>query len=319
MDNQILTEAQIKRYAEVWPLAGNVSQAIYTATRSVISPAVEAADLAHPGLFYLLLTAQTFEPEPISAEIIGRRNPYTALQIWDQRLAALVDRQLLARDGAQAYRLTEAGRAILRRITEMFYTELGKIEPALHTSISADGINTLAWYLGRIVKMALDAPIDTSSIRHTHSAAPGVDAPALAHIDQALDDLNAFRDDAHMAAWRPHDISGQAWELFTCLWRGEVQNADEMAEKGAQRGHSLEAYRAALNDLIQRGWIEPSGENHYQATGPGGQLRQEAESVTERNFFAAWAILNEEEANDLRDLLTRLEISLKPMTEAVPA
>lgn len=317
MDNQTLTEAQIKLYAEVWPLVGNVSQAIYTATRSVIAPAIEAVDLARPGLFYLLLTAQTFEPDPISAEIICRRYPYAAPQIWDQRMVALVDKQLLASAGDQAYRLTEAGRTILRQITEMFYNQLGKIEPSLHTSITADEINTLARYLGRIVKAALSAPIDTSSIRHIHNAAPPPDAPTLAHIDQALDDLNAFRDDAHMAAWRPHNISGHAWELFTFIWRGEVKNANEMAEKAAPRGHSLEAYQAALNDLVQRGWIEPAGENTYRATETGQQLRQAAEDATDRYFFAPWIALNEAETNELHNLLTRLEISLKQMTEAV--
>jgi DNA-binding PadR family transcriptional regulator len=317
MDNRTLTEAQIKLYAKVWPLAGNVSQAIYTATRSVISPAIEAADLAQPGLFYLLLTAQTFEPDPISAEIICRRYPYAAPQIWDQRMVALVDRQLLARDGDHTYRLTEAGRAILSRIAEMFYNQLGQIEQSLRTSIPAARINTLFGYLGRIVKAALSAPIDTSSLRHIHSAAPSVDAPTLAHIDQALDDLNAFRDDAHLAAWRPHNISGHAWELFTFLWRGEVKNANEMAEKAAQRGHSLEAYQAGLNDLLQRGWIEPAGENTYRVTETGKQVRQAAEDATDRYFFTPWLVLNEAETNELHDLLTRLEISLKQLTEAV--
>jgi len=163
----------------------------------------------------------------------------------------------------------------------------------------------------------LSAPIDTSSLRHIHRAAPGVDAPTLAHIDQALDDLNAFRDDAHLAAWRPHNISGHAWELFTFLWRGEVKNANEMVEKAAQRGHSLEAYQAGLNDLLQRGWIEPAGENTYRVTETGKQLRQAAEDATDRYFFTPWLVLNEAETNELHDLLTRLEISLKQLAEAV--
>ncbi|MDY7042442.1 MAG: MarR family winged helix-turn-helix transcriptional regulator, partial [Chloroflexota bacterium] len=144
---------------------------------------------------------------------------------------------------------------------------------------------------------------------------PGENASGAARTDQYLTDLYCFRDDAHLAAWRRHDVSGHIWEALTFLWRGDARTAEELAEKLPRRGHSVEAYTEALDDLAGRGWIEETPDG-YQSTAQGRALRQEAEDATDRYFFAPWACLNDAEKIQLHTLLTRLRDNLQKMAES---
>ena len=170
--------------------------------------------------------------------------------------------------------------------------------------------------LNRIVEASLDAPEpdDKWRISKTHQAHPSQEYAPLARIDQRMDDLNAFRDDVHIAAWRPYDVSAHVWEALTLVWRGDAHTAEELAERPF-RGHSVEAYAEALADLANRGWVEQTPDG-YQVTDKGRTLRQQAEEVTDRYFFAPWACLSNVEKIQLHDLMTRLRNKLQEMTES---
>jgi hypothetical protein len=114
-------------------------------------------------------------------------------------------------------------------------------------------------------------------------------------------------------------VTGEAWELFTCLWRGEVKSLDEAAEKLAFRGHPRETYQSALGDLIGRGWVRATGEGAYEVTDAGRQVREAAEAATDRNFYTPWQVLDASEVKDLSHLLAQLKTALTQITEAVPA
>ena len=230
----------------------------------------------------------------------------------------LAERQLLEVQGDGSYRLAPGGRAIATRLLKEFYAGLAGIEKSLEPVYPAAEINRLASLLNQIVTACFKAPIDRSGLNDSHGLAPNGEAATLARIDQALDDLNAFRDDAHLAAWKSLGVTGQAWELFTLLWRGEVKNAAEMAEKAASHGHSHEASQSALGDLIGRGWVRAAGEDAFEVTEAGRKTREEAEVVTDRNFYTPWLVLSAADANDMRDLLTRLKMALAQTAEVVP-
>jgi hypothetical protein len=145
---------------------------------------------------------------------------------------------------------------------------------------------------------------------------PSQEYASLAQIDQCLDYLNAFRDDAHLAAWQPYGVSGHAWEAFTFVWRGDAHTAAELAEKLPRRGHSAPAYAEALSDLAGRGWVEETSDGYaYRITEKGRTLRQQAEEATDRYFFAPWTSLNNVEIAQLHTLLTRLRDSLQTAAE----
>ncbi len=237
-------------------------------------------------------------------------------------MITLAERQLLEAQGG-SYRLTPGGRALITRLLKEFYAGLAGIEKSIEPVFSAAEVDRLAALLNEIVTACFSAPIDRLSLTDSHGLAPNGAASGaattLARIDQALDDLNAFRDDAHLAAWRPLQVAGEAWELFTFLWRGEVKNADEMVAKAAFRGHSREAYQSALGDLIGRGWVRAAGETAFEVTAAGRQVRDETEAATDTYFYTPWQVLDETEVKDLSELLTRLKTAVAPIAEAVPA
>jgi hypothetical protein len=127
-------------------------------------------------------------------------------------------------------------------------------------------------------------------------------------------DVLSFRDDAHVAAWRPYGADGQVWEAFTYVWRGDASTAAELAEKLPYRHYDEDAYAAALQELVARGWIAQEGEG-FIATEEGKRLRQEAEDATDRYFDAAWAGLGEAEIKELKGLLERMAEALQPPEE----
>ena len=297
-------------------LAGELSGAIYQVTRPVMEPLMEALGLAERGLGFSLIQAGYFDPEPISVARVRRRAPYGTVDSWEGRFVKLTAKGHLLASGSGDYQLTEAGKQTLNRLLDSFRDCLAAVE----LDVDRD---RLAALLGRVVDACLDAPDPPGawSLRHVHNLAPGDEAPALAKIDQYLDDLNAFRDDAHLASFAAYDISGHGWELFTLLWQDEVRTAAEMVERAAFRGHDQAAYAAALDDLAARGWVTINSEGLAELTVAGIEVRESAEKKTDRYFFLPWLVLNQAESEELQLLMAsakeQLEQRVQP--EPVPA
>ncbi len=313
--NELAADEAIKTRNDLWPLAGEISGSIYKLTRPVIDPLFAEMELAERGLVFMLLQAANFDPAPVSSKAIHRRYPYAVVSNWAEPLAKLAKKGLLAADGDGDYYLTDNGRSALTRFLDTFRNHLGAVE----TDLDLDRLVTL---LNRIVNACLNAPEPpgTVAITLSHKLMPAENASALAKIDQFLDDLNAFRDDAHLATFAPHDISGHGWELFTYLWRGDAANAAEMAEKAGFRGHDEAAYTAVLDDLVTRGWVMADGD-HFVPTTAGKEIREAAEVRTDRYFHLPWTALSLAETEELRTLMTGLNEQLAQLAEAtaVPA
>lgn len=151
-------------------------------------------------------------------------------------------------------------------------------------------------------------------LANSHRFHPDTTYGPLAKIDQHLDDLNAFRDDAHLAAWQPYEIDGRSWEAFTLVWEGKAQTAEDLAEKLPNRGYSAGDYAGSLAELVERGWLAPAN-GGYRLTEEGQQLRQAAEEATNHYFYTPWAILDENEQVQLRNLLIQLKLKVEQLAE----
>ena len=136
----------------------------------------------------------------------------------------------------------------------------------------------------------------------------------MVQVRRRLLDLLGFRDDVHIAAWQPYGVSGQVWEAFTYVWRGEAGTAAELAETLPYRNYNEAAYVAALEELVSLGWIAEA-EGKYIATEEGKVLRQQAEDATDRYFDAAWSGVSEAEVEEVRGLLEGLAEAVKPPEE----
>jgi len=301
---------------EIRDLLTEVSQAIFALTRSTADPIMESINAGQPGAVFALMSATGVAPKSISAADMNRRNPYSDIEVQAKPLAVAAGLGYLSATGDGAYRLTDSGKDALNRLIVAFHQRLGELESVLASAISIDDLTNTANDLMHLADACRTSAIDTWGTQMSHALASKKPVVALAHIDQAIDDLTAFRDDAHLAAWRPYHISAPAWEMFTFLWRGEVKNAVEFAEKAERRGHTPEVYATALAELINRGWVEAAGDNASALTVAGREIRETAEVETDRLYYAPWAVLSDAQLASLKERLTRLKAAL---AEPVPA
>ena len=127
--------------------------------------------------------------------------------------------------------------------------------------------------------------------------------------------LSAYRDDSHIAAWQALGMKGHAWDIFTRLWQGaSPASAEQLFEKVAYRGISVELVVQDIQNLSERGWIEAK-DGLFQLTAEGKRIREETEALTNRYFFAPWSCLSEVEMEDLTKLATQLRAGLSSSSQ----
>ncbi|HLA05806.1 MAG TPA: hypothetical protein VJ022_00055, partial [Anaerolineales bacterium] len=80
------------------------------------------------------------------------------------------------------------------------------------------------------------------------------------------------------------------------------------------RGITREEYAQFLQELTERGWVEENAGVH-QMTAEGKRIREVAEALTDRYFFAPWGGLSESELEDLMNLATQLRDGLRSSSE----
>ena len=252
-----------------------------------------------------LQMALAAEPEPLDQARVLRRTPYQSPEAAAALLRGLSDKGLLLPvDGG--YRLSDAGHAALDEMQAMLLETLGR-------QTTFEGAERLATLLRRQVDAALRSGIDAYALAGSRRLDPGDSAPVWARIRRYLGDLASFRDDAHIAAWLPYDVTGPQWEAFSHVWGRRVwgdpvRTAEEAAEKLGFRGFDATAMAAGLDALVARGWLEADGDA-YRLSSRGLQIRKAAEEATEQHFFGPWD-LSPAEVEELTGLLKAAKAAL---------
>ncbi len=254
----------------------------------------------------MLLAAFAHDPKAVTPAYLRVRDPYTAIEVYQARLATAAEKGGLVEEKPGVYRLTEVGRAKTQRFIEEARAAMAEADPLP----PADG-ERLAHLLGRLVQAALDTPPPPEpwAIGIGYRLMP-VLTPPLPYSEQAISCLHGYRDDAHLAAWRPSGLSAPALESLTFLWRGEADSLDTLVERLAHRGHSRRVYAEALVELRQRGLVE-GPDDAPRLTEAGQRFRDRVEADTDRLFFAPWGCPDEAEKGEVAHLLTRLRDGLK--------
>jgi Helix-turn-helix family len=294
--------------AAVWHETMETLEALGVLYFPDMEQAAAQAGLPTPEWNGWLLAALMFEPKPLSARLLRTRAPYTSARLFDERLTNAARKGFLTPVGGAGYeyRLTQLGRRAAESVNSAMYAKMATLQP-----IPPNDLERLASLLHRLVVSCLAAPEPPGKwyILHYRRMDPGEDASVVARIDQYGGDLAAYRDDAHLASWKPHDIEGHAWEAFTCLWRRESRTLDELYQKLEHRCYTRDEYGQALKDLMQRGWVmEDTGK--YQISVPGRKIRRAAEKLTDQYFYAPWSCLSQVETQDLRNSLMLLRAGL---------
>lgn len=256
---------------------------------------------------WFLIQAAEFAPRPLTVADLRVRDIYASERIVAALLELMASEQWFDRSAAGEYHLTTAGRAVLAQLRERQHQLIAAIVPPPEAQVER-----LAALLGRVIEASLASAPGPWCLTHSRNRAPAADAPPLVQIFQYIEDLNAFRDDAHMAAWRSYDVSGYVWEAFTSVFTGQADTADTLFNQLAYRGYSRVEYAAALEELAGRGWIERSGEaDGYGVTAAGRAIQAAAEQRTNSSFYAPWSCLDQAESSEIYTLLMRLHDTYK--------
>lgn len=273
--------------------------AAYRALADIYAPVIEKCSQEY-GLsiraIFILLTAPTFEPKAVSAELLNIRSPYTAPEYYSSILQELAHLGVLYPENEGQYRITKRGLEIIKKSLAAIYRAMGEIQsfPLVKQMDLASRLKILADHC-----LAAPDPPGTWCIRHVRRMDPGTRVPMMARIDQFLSELQAFRDDAHLAAWRGIESNGHAWDILTQMWREGKSNPEKIFQALARRGYSHEQSRRAVELLLRRGWITREGES-LQITSFGSEIRQNAEIATERYFHAPFARIS---ANEMKQTI----------------
>ena len=168
-------------------------------------------------------------------------------------------------------------------------------------------------YGRRLSEASLAAPEPPSKFgasNYFKNMHPSQDEKMLRFFIHYFGTLDKYRGNAHLATWKHYNIEGNRWEVLTYIWKGEFNTLDKLSEELMFRGITRDEYAQILQELVARGWIEEmSGE--YNMTAEGKRIREEAEALTDKYFFAPWSCLSEKELEELSDLTSQLGEGLK--------
>jgi DNA-binding MarR family transcriptional regulator len=198
--------------------------------------------------------------------------------------------------------LTDEGREVVEGIYELGDRLYAKIKALTGPEMSR--LLSLSDRVLRTIKKLPD-PAERPAFELSLLFDRGVDTPPIVQVRQRILVLLAFREDAHVAAWRPYEPDGQLWEALTLIWRERASDAAELAEQLPHRNYAKSDYVSALEKLSARGWITVRG-GRFVIQEQAARMRQEVEEVTDRTFAAAFADLNPAEMREFRELMGKL-------------
>ncbi|MCB8945058.1 MAG: hypothetical protein H6658_15030 [Ardenticatenaceae bacterium] len=308
--NNCLREAGMH---QIWQLANGALGTAAPLYTDKTAPVLAAKGLNKPGYFFTIWQGLGLEPHPISAANFARRFPYIAPQVHATRLQNLLDDGLIgAGENEGDYVLTTKGREAYTAVDTLFTAELSQLE-----ILPANGLEQLVEVIGGVAERSAGEAgagdrWSIQAMRRMHRP----DAPPQVRLDEYLDDLNAFRDDAHLAACAAQapGLSGPALEAFTFLWRDGLNTGAALQERLAFRGYDAAAYEAALRELVAEAWAtEEAG--LFAITEAGRTVREAIERQTDKIFFAPWAELSNAQLGQLLRQLRQLRQNLQAMVD----
>jgi hypothetical protein len=255
---------------------------------------------------WYLVQAVEFDPEPLTCENIRVRDTYACERVVAALLELMASEDWLDRDDHGRFFLTETGRLTFQRRREKLLAAIEQTSLLSEVKLAR---------VAQLVQCIIDASLASATppgvwcLIHSRNRAPKDDTSLLTQLIQFFDDINAFRDDCHMAAWQQLNVEGYVWEAFSLVQRGEAHTADVVFAQLMHRGYSRIEYQVALSIAARRGWIEEESDTpgSYRITRGGQVLWQQVEEMTDQYFYEPWSCLADGEAAELCALLTEIK------------
>lgn len=234
--------------------------------------------------------------------------PYDSERAFHESLSIAAQNGYLTFDGI-AYRATEKGEETNRKEMQVVTDIVAPLEPMPQAELKR-----LVDYLIRLCESTTAAPEPPSHFCQAHyqnykRTFPS-NAPLMQQFVHYYKEQDFYRTDAHVAAWQIHKIAGNCWEAFTVVWSGEADTLDKFFEEHSDRGFTRDEYAQAFQELVDRGWLEENA-GVFRLTDEGKRIRDDAEALTDKYFFAPWGCLSESELEELSSLASQLRDKLK--------
>lgn len=249
-----------------------------------------------------------FPDETISSAQWMRIFPYGIPQTITGRLASATEGGYLVADG-DGFRSAEKGKAAAHQGLQAFTDGIAHLHP-----LPPNDLQRLVDYLVRLSDASFAAPEPPPKFCLTHyknyKSTFDDNAPLIRLFFHYFKELDFYRMDSHMAAWRSHNLEGNRWEVFSEVWGGKNNTLNKIFDELSFRGITREEYASILQELVERRWVQQDRET-YQLTAEGKRIREDAEALTDKYFFAAWSCLNESELEELSRLASQLRDGLK--------
>ncbi|MCK4977192.1 MAG: hypothetical protein KAS36_09695, partial [Anaerolineales bacterium] len=137
----------------------------------------------------LLMAVLKFEPDATAPVDLLVRSPYTAAEVFIERLSRATKAGWLFESIPGAYRLTESGREVCMDLIQFARLTMVKVDP-----LSQTDSQRLASQINRLVQSSLNTPPPPNpwSIRLSYKLMPD-DEPALPFIEQGFTCLSGYR------------------------------------------------------------------------------------------------------------------------------
>ncbi len=311
-----MSDDQYKIYLKFIDTANAFSGALHQPLQEELESFFEREDAAKGADGFYAQVAVGAAPDEASTKELIARNPYANRKQIESDLKEAAERGWIT--------LTESGFTATEK-SQAFTDDLIAILTA-HTEKREDGLEVdiprIVAQLSRLVESAqsVDALPDKLSFTFARNYEYEDKTPSLLWVRRHLITMSSYRDDCHIAAWKPVGLPGYVWEAFTFLWQDEAHTAAELAEKLPFRNYEESDYAEALDKLAELGWVEEK-DGAYALTEKGTKVREEAEMRTNQYYKAAFDVLSESEIKELIALIKSLTeaITVEEEEEAQPA
>lgn len=303
--------AQIERFLEAVAAFG---PALHQPFHEELLPYFEEYAATEGWDGYLAQVAAATSPQAAGYAAFYARNPYANREVMQTRIQECAARGWLILE-ENGFVATQKAQDFFAGITQVLIDHMARREAGVDVDIPR-----LTDLLGRLVQAARTVGVitDKPNIEFAHYYETADKTPSLVWVRRHLVTIGAYRDDSHIASWKPLGLPGYVWETFTFVWQGDANTAAGLAEKLAGRGYTEEDYAHALNRLTERGWLAHE-DDHFALTEAGRKVREAAEVTTNRNYAAIFRVLTEAELEELVNLLNALTEAVTIREEAQAA
>ena len=286
-------------FRRFWPLIHAIIQQIWMITEPYIEDAAVGKNIPIELYYCSELGMASF-----SAEEFGQRDPFSNPEKFEKLFARLEIKDWIApsRDDGR-YEVPEKARAGVRQIIQVGDEQLIKL------AFTDTSHERLLSYLKQLIlaNNAAPEPPQKWAIANRFHVATRI-SPLIVQIRECLMDLLAYHDDAHLSAARPYfNEAGIVWSAFGCVWSGNANTAEKIAEALAFRGYEAEHYAAALQAALEAGWLEKNDKpDTFRPTSKGQAMHEQVDNLTDEYFFRPWAMFSQNELDELDGLLQGL-------------